>query len=100
MSEICPICGLPKDICVCDKINTEQRKIYIVEKHVKGPMFVTLISGIDSSKDIEALLKELKKKLACGGTIKNNEIILQGKHKKKVIDFLVGKGYDISQIST
>jgi len=99
MTEICSICGLPKDICVCEKINTEQRKIYVVERHVKGPMFVTLVSGIESSKDIEVLLKNLKKKLACGGTIKKNEIVLQGKHKKKVIDFFVGKGYGSSQIS-
>ena len=99
MVSICNICGLPKDICVCEKINTEQRKVYIVEKHVKGPMFVTILSGIDSEKDLESLLQELKKKLACGGTIKNSEIVLQGKHKKNTIKYLLEKGYDNSQIS-
>jgi len=99
MVEICNVCGLPKDICVCEKINTEQRKIYIVEKHIKGPMFVTFISGVESTKDLEVLLKDLKKKLACGGTIKKNKIVLQGRHKKNVIKYLLEKGYEPSQIS-
>lgn len=99
MVEVCSICGLPKDICVCDKINTEQRKIYVAERHVRGPMFVTIVRGIESAKDLEILLKYLKKKLACGGTIKDNEIVLQGKHKKNAIKYLLRKGYDESQIS-
>jgi len=99
MVEICNVCALPKDICVCEKINTQQRKVYVVEKHVRGPMFVTIVSGIDSEKDLENLLKDLKKKLACGGTLKKTEIVLQGKHKKKVINFFLEKGYDRTQIS-
>jgi len=73
--------------------------VYIVERHVKGPMFVTMLSGIESEKDLESLLQELKKKLACGGTIKKNEIVLQGKHKKNAVKYLLEKGYDKSQIS-
>ncbi len=94
MVDICNICGLPKDICVCQKMNTEQIKIYVVEKHVKGPMFVTIVNGLDDLNEIENMNKELKKKLACGGTLKNKDIVLQGKHKKKVILYLKGKGYD------
>lgn len=99
MVSICNVCGLPKDICVCEKINTEQRNIYVVEKHIKGPMFVTTLNGVDSEKDLENLLKDLKKKLACGGTLKGKDIVLQGKHKKKVVAYLLEKGYDKSQIS-
>lgn len=99
MVSICNVCGLPKDICVCEKINTERRKVYVSEKHIKGPMFVTALTGIESEKDLEALLKDLKKKLACGGTLKDKEIVLQGKHKKKVVKFLLEKGYENSQIS-
>ena len=99
MVNICNVCGLPKDICVCEKINTEQRKVYIVERHVKGPMFVTILNGIESEKDLESLLQELKKKLACGGTIKKTDIVLQGKHKKNIVKYLLGKGYGSSQIS-
>jgi translation initiation factor 1 len=98
MGDICNICGLPKDICVCQKMNTEQTKIYVVEKHVKGPMFVTIVNGLDDLNEIENMNKELKKKLACGGTLKNKDIVLQGKHKKKIILYLKEKGYDISHL--
>jgi len=29
MAEICPICGLPKDLCVCEEISKEQQRIRI-----------------------------------------------------------------------
>lgn len=99
MVEICNICGLPKDICVCQKISTEQRKLNIFEKHVRGPIFITIVNGVEDPKELEDLLKDLKKKLACGGTLKKDEIVLQGKHKKKIVKYLLEKGYDESQIS-
>ena len=37
--------------------------------------------------------EELKKKLACGGTIKDNLIELQGHHKKKIKPILIAHGY-------
>ena len=29
MADICPICGLPKDICVCSDLSKEQQKIRV-----------------------------------------------------------------------
>ena len=92
MTEICPVCGLPKDLCVCDQINEDRKQVYINEVRVKGSKFVTRITGIDN--DIENIYKKLKKELACGGTMKNNVIELQGKHKKKVKIFLEKEGYE------
>jgi len=37
--------------------------------------------------------KILKKKLACGGTVRGTEIELQGEHKAKVKDILKQNGY-------
>ncbi|RLJ04723.1 MAG: stress response translation initiation inhibitor YciH, partial [Candidatus Aenigmatarchaeota archaeon] len=37
-------------------------------------------------------------KLACGGTIKNNELWLQGEHKEKLKDLLVEEGFKKDQI--
>ena len=48
MSEICSVCGLPKELCVCETISKEQQKIII--KVVPGKfknMFLTIIEGID-----------------------------------------------------
>ncbi len=67
-------------------------KIFVVKK--RFGKFMTVIKGIDASKiDIRDLMKKLKSKLACGGTYKNDEIELQGSHKKDVKNMLIAEGF-------
>jgi len=40
----------------------------------------------------------MKRKLACGGTSKGTEIVLQGKHVGKVKELLLKDGYKEEQI--
>ena len=54
---------------------------------------MTVISGIEDKNAAKELCKELKKKLACGGTVKNNEIELQGSHVEKAKKLLLKFGY-------
>jgi translation initiation factor 1 len=72
MSEICPKCGLPKELCVCEDIAREQQKIEItVDKRRYGKM-MTIVEGINPNElDIDSLITKLKKKCASGGTIKD-----------------------------
>ncbi len=98
MDDICPKCGLPKSICVCTEITKEDQQITIKKDAKRFGKIVTIISGLDKSSDTKGLIKELKRKFACGGTLKNNEIILQGDHKDKTKDFLISKGYKQSSI--
>lgn len=74
----------------------EQQEIMVRETKKKFKM-VTEVTGLDA-KDSEAMLRELKKELACGGTVKDNIIELQGKHTKKVRSFLVKKGFSAKNI--
>ncbi|RLF42033.1 MAG: stress response translation initiation inhibitor YciH [Thermoplasmata archaeon] len=94
MSEICPKCGLPKELCVCEEIAREQQKIDItVDKRRYGKV-MTIIEGLDSNElDLEALLTKLKKKCASGGTIKEGKIELQGDHREKVKETLEEMGF-------
>ena len=89
MSNICPKCGLPKELCVCEEIAKEQQKIEIsVDKRRYGKM-MTIVEGINSNDlDIDALITKLKKKCASGGTIKEGKIELQGDHRTKVKETL------------
>lgn len=81
MSEICSTCGLPKDLCVCETIAKESQKIIIKTVKKKFGKIYTVIEGINEKEiDMKELLKELKNSLACGGTMKEGKIELQGDH--------------------
>ena len=58
-----------------------------------------MVSGFDNSVDLKDLAKKLKAKFACGGTVKNKTIELQGNHKGRVKPILAEMGFDENQIS-
>ena len=94
MAEICPTCGLPKDICVCTEISKEQQRIKIRRETRKWGKPATVIDGInDKHQNLDQLARKLKAFCACGGTAKNNQIILQGDHRDRVKTFLVQLGF-------
>jgi translation initiation factor 1 len=98
MSEICAVCGLPKEICVCKELSKTEEKIRVyIERRKKGK-YSTIIVGFDSSTDIKDLAKELKRKFACGGTAKNSRIELQGDHRNDIKGFLLARNYHEDQI--
>lgn len=94
MSEICSKCGLPKEICACEEIAREQQRISIeVDKRRYGKM-MTIVNGINPHDlDIDALVSTLKSTCACGGTIKDGRIELQGDHRSKVKKTLEDMGF-------
>ncbi len=89
-----PILGLPKDLLEFEQITAESQEIKIYTDIRKYRKVMTIIEGI-SPKDIDmdALLSELKHKCACGGTIKDNKILLQGDQRNKVKKILEEKGF-------
>lgn len=94
MSEVCPKCGLPKELCVCETIAKESQriKVYVISK--KFGKKYTVIEGIDSKEiDLKDLTKKLKTRFACGGTAKEGRIELQGDHKQKVKENLIQMGF-------
>jgi translation initiation factor 1 len=98
MSETCAICGLPKELCVCKEISksVEKIQVYLVKKR-KGK-FSTIITGFDESTNLKELATELKKRLACGGTAKENHVELQGDHRRNIKEVLLSKNYKADQI--
>jgi translation initiation factor 1 len=94
MAEICPTCGLPRDICVCEEIGKEQQRIRVRLETRKWGKAVTIVDGItEKEADLSRLAQKLKSFCACGGTAKNDEIILQGDHRDKVREYLIREGY-------
>ena len=99
MSEVCPTCGLPKDLCVCQTIaQAEQQIIIKVVKRRFGKM-TTTIEGLDEKTiDLKDPAKKLKNKFACGGTTKKGVIELQGNHAEKMKEELTKLGFNQDQI--
>lgn len=94
MAEICPVCGLPKDLCVCEEMSKEQQRIRIRIENRKWSKKYTVIDGIDSKEmRLDKLATTLKNKCACGGTAKNNQILLMGDHRDVVREMLVSLGF-------
>ena len=100
MREICPTCGLSKDLCVCQEIAKEEQHIKIKALKRRFGKITTVIEGIDNKDiNIKELAKKLKEKFACGGTVKLNTIELQGDHVQKAKEELVKLGFQASTIS-
>ena len=98
MSGVCPKCGLPQELCICETMAREEEKIKISLVSKRYGKNVTIIDGMSKDVDIKKVLKELKTKLACGGTYKNKTLELQGNHKNRVKDLLVKLGFPADKI--
>ena len=60
----------------------------------KAGKIVTIVKGfVGNQADLSVLGKTLKKKCGVGGTVKDNEIIIQGNMRHKVIALLIQDGH-------
>ncbi len=72
-------------------------KVRLDTKHRAGKA-VTLVEGfIGSTIDREELGKKLKTFCGTGGAVKDGEIIVQGDHRDKVVQWLQKNGYIFSK---
>ena len=72
-----------------------QQKLRVsIEKKGRGGKTVTLIRGfIGTEDDLKELGKLMKTKCGVGGSVKDEEIIIQGDFKQRIIDLLKAEGY-------
>ncbi|MFH1359046.1 MAG: stress response translation initiation inhibitor YciH [archaeon] len=95
--DICPKCGLPLQACVCEEIVKTEQRIHVRTEKKKFGKLVTIISGFQGI-DLKALAKNLKHELACGGTVKENTVELQGDHSRTTKTALVKLGFSEDSI--
>ncbi len=98
MSDICPKCGLPEDLCMCETIALEAQKIKVKLVTRKYGKKATLVDGITGDVSIKDIAKKLKGKFACGGSHTNAAIELQGNHMKHIKEELIKLGFNADSI--
>ena len=59
----------------------------------------TIIEGYTgATSDFKQLAKEIKKLLSVGGSFKNEQIIIQGDYRDKIMAFLKEKGFKVKRV--
>ena len=79
--------------------NKQQRLEAHFSNKGRGGKTVTVIKGFTGTEDdLKSLGKMLKTKCGVGGSIKDNEIIIQGKFRDKIISILQQENYHVKRI--
>ncbi len=100
---ICPACKKTTSQCGCRQKSTVSLsdgivRIGIETKGRKGKG-VTLVTGLAIDSDaLRIIVRELKKKCGCGGSIKDGVVEIQGDHRDLLMAEFAAQGYKVKRV--
>ena len=97
--EIDPKTGLPIEAMSWDDLAKADQKITIIAEKRRYGKVTTIVSGFDNGVDLKGIARSLKEALACGGTVKDGVIELQGDHLRQVKNVLIRLGFSEDSIN-
>jgi translation initiation factor 1 len=72
----------------------EQRLKVVLDKKHRGGKTVSIVKDfVMKEEEITGLARQLKSFCGSGGSAKDNEIIIQGDHRDKIVQWLLNNGF-------
>jgi translation initiation factor 1 len=68
-------------------------RIKLEAKHRAGKTVTAIYGFVGTEADLEKLSKQLKTQCGTGGSAKEGEIIIQGDHREKILQWLIKNGF-------
>lgn len=98
MSDINSNDDIPDEFDPMDQLARSEQAIKVRIDSRSYNKEMTIVEGFGEDIDLDSLSSKLKSKLACGGTVKNGHIELQGDHTHRIENVLAEEGFDRSNI--
>ena len=74
----------------------EEQHLRLHLKRLPGNRITTIVKGfIGNDKTLKDLSKMLKKSCGVGGSVKNQQILIQGNHREKILKLLLERGFKV-----
>ncbi|TXH20729.1 MAG: translation initiation factor [Chitinophagaceae bacterium] len=71
----------------------QKLRIQLETKHRGGKTASVVLGFVGKDDDLEKIAKQLKNICGTGGSVKDGEIIIQGDHRDKIIQWFLKNGY-------
>ena len=81
-------------MCVCESLSQENQRVTITMDKRRFGKQVTLVTFSGDIPNLKKILKKAKTVCASGGTIRDNQLELQGDQRTKVKKLLIKEGFE------